>query len=180
MPSDSVIVAILGLIGTSILGPIITYWITREKTKREFYDKALQDRLHLLYSPLRAILIDTHITRAGSAYPFKYRFSKALPCFKQMKIREGIMRLGNKFHANVCYEVEFGANFPLTEIEKIVKDNIRLADEKLISMVQRAGRASYERWDEENSGFLAEEKAFLADYIITIYQKLTKRLLPEE
>ena len=180
MPSDTLIVTVLGLFGTFIIGPLIAYVITRENTKREYYDKTLQDRFSLLYCPLKKAIMNTHITSSAIRYPFSYRFYKALSYFQKMNLQQGFRRLSNRFYDRATYEVEYGARFPSEEIERIVKENIRLADAKLVRLVERADRASYERWDEENEGLLAEEKWFLAHHIFEMHKKLSKRLLPKE
>lgn len=180
MPSDSVIIAIIGLIGTSIIGPFITYRIARENVKREFNDKALQNRFYLLYCPLRKEIMNTHICSGGLYYSFEMRMYEFWLQLKKGKMKEAVKRLKKPRRTNVSYEVEYGKDFPFSEIEKIVKENIMWADAKLIRLVEDADRSNYERWEEENAGFLAEEKSELANYIFETHQKLSNRLLPKE
>lgn len=179
-------ITLIGLIITAIVGPIISYKIASKKAKDDYYNKALQNRYYLVYSPLRNLLLETHITGVSSRFYFSQRLKRAWPYFKRLKIRKGFRRLDKEFDANPLYEVEFGNNFPLEEIKKVVKKQGKWADAKLLNLAQSADRASYEsrayRFSNEptalSEGLLEIEKFNLAKHIWDTYEELNRKLLP--
>lgn len=170
-----------------IIAPIITYLLTYHftvrKAKRDFYNKALQNRYYLVYVPLRNLLLETHITGASLGFYLSQRIKRAWPYFKKLKINEGFKRFDKKFGANPLYEVEFGRDFPLEEIKKVIKKDGKWADAKLVNLIQSADRSSYESQayshGDEFDGLLEIEKFNLANHICDSYEKLNRRLLPQ-
>ena len=173
------ILGIIALIFTNIIMPIVSYKIAQRKTKEDFSNKALQNRYKLLYSPLRSLLLETHITGASRRYYFDQRVKRALPFFKKLKFRDGINRLSFDFDSNPLYEVEFG-DFPLEKIKSLVKANSNWADPALLTLLQEADRSTYEtlKYGEENNGLLEKEMFELAEHIWNEYERLNRRLLP--
>lgn len=180
----TVIVTIITLAFSTIIGPIIAYKIAQKKTKDDFYNKTLQKRYRLVYSSLRILLLETHITGASTGFYFSQRLKRAFPFFKKIKIREGLKRLSKDYDSNPLYEVEFGRDFPMEEIKEIVKKNSAWADAKLLNLVQEADRSEYEAarnnsLDPTHEGLLEKEKFELAEYIWDTYEKLNERLSPK-
>jgi hypothetical protein len=173
---------ILTLIIAPLITSIVAYFITSKRVKRDFHDKALQNRYYKVYCPLRNLLLETHITGASTGYFFRQRLEKALQSFKRFKFKEGFRWLNKNYVTNQLYEVEFGKEFPLKEIKQIIKGNGKWADSTLVSLIQSADRSGYEKFaytfDGKNDGLLEKEKFELAEYIWDIYEKLNKRLLP--
>lgn len=64
------ITVLITLAFTTIFGPIIAYKIAQKKTKDDFHNKALQNRYKLIYCPLRALLLEAHITGASTRFYF--------------------------------------------------------------------------------------------------------------
>lgn len=178
MINDTVIVATLGLIG-SIVVPIITYRIAVEKTKFDYNNESLQKRYHLIYCPLRKLIINTHITSCGIGYPFNYRLKKTLKLITQKRLHQAFDFLRNNFESSVTHEIEYGDDFPFDEIQKNVKNNIQWADAKIVHLIEKADRALYENREVEFSGYLCNENFELATHIFYTYEKLNKRLLPK-
>lgn len=182
MNLDSITLVIV-LIVTNILTPLIAYKIARRQTKDDFNDKALQKRYHLIYVPLRTLLIETHITSASIGFYFDQRVKRSLPYFRRFKIKEGIRRLSKSFGSNPLHEVEFGREFPLDEIKKCVVKQSKWADAKLLNLIQRADRSTYESrahsLDGKSDGLLEREKYELAMYVQDTYEELNDRLMPE-
>jgi len=177
------ITTLIVLLITAIVSPIIAYKIATKKTKNDFYNKALQNRYKLVYAPLRALLLETHITGASRGFYFSQRLRRSLPYFMRFNFKKGFQKLSKSFGADPLYEVEFGADFPLENIKKIIQKQGKWADSKLLNLVQSADRSSYEsrayRIDGKSNGLLEIEKFRLAKHIWDTYEKLNKRLLPK-
>lgn len=175
-------IIIIYLIAPVIIS-VIGYQIAVRRVKRDFHDKALQNRYYLVYSPLRSLLLETHITSASLGFYWSQRIERAWPYFKKLKIGEGFKRLDKNFGANPLHEVEFGNDFPLEEIKKVIKKSGKWADVKIINLTQKADRASWEKvahsFDGKPDGLLEDEKHDLAIYIWDTYEKLNRRLLPQ-
>jgi hypothetical protein len=176
------ILPVLTLIVAPLITSIVAYLITSRKVKRDFHDKALQNRYYKVYCPLRNLLLETHITGASTGYFFRQRLEKALHSFKKFKFKEGFRWLNKNYVTNQLYEVEFGKEFPLKEIKEVIKKDGKWADSILISLIQSADRAGYEKfaysYDGADDGLLEKEKFELAEHIWNTYEKLNKRLLP--
>jgi len=172
------IIIIIGLVFTNILTPIITYKIAIQKTKGDYYNKALQNRYYLVYCPLIVILLETHIIGCGTGFTFSQRIKMAIRKFCELKIKDGIKILSKNYRENVSYEVEYGDPFPLAEIKKIINKNIKWADTKLILLLREADYSNDEPYSQQFNE-LEVEKYKLHSYIWRTYEELNKRLLPE-
>jgi len=176
------VIKLVGIIITVLIGPFIAYKFAVKKTKDDFYNKALQNRYYLVYSPLRNLLLETHITGASIGLFFKARVKKALVLAKNMEFRKAFKLLCRNYKENQLYEVEFGNEFPLESIKEIVKKQGKWADAKLLNLIQNADRSSYETWaysmDGKSNGLLEQEKFNLAEHIWDQYEELNRRILP--
>lgn len=181
-----VIVAIVGLLGV-IIAPFVTYNLGIKKAKHDFNDKAIQNRYSLVYAPLRSLLLETHITGAGLGFTRKQLIKRALPFFIKLNFREGFKRLSAEFGSKPTYEVEFGGDFPLEQIKEIAKKNSKWVDAKLLDLIQRADRSTYETISDPSYrsddifmiGLLENEKVELSDHIWNMFNRLNRRLLPQ-
>jgi len=59
--TPELILGIISLIVVTVLSQILGYKLAAKKAKADFHDKALQNRYNLVYTPLRNVLLDTHI-----------------------------------------------------------------------------------------------------------------------
>ena len=175
------ITPVIALLITNILTPLIAYKIARRKAKDDFNDRALQKRYHLIYVPLRTLLIETHITSGSIGFYFEQRVKRSLPYFKRFKIKEGLRRLSKSFGSDPLHEVEFGREFPLGDIKECVIKQSKWADAKLLNLIQRADRSTYESraysLDGKSDGLLEREKYELAMYVWDTYEELNNRLV---
>ena len=98
----------------------------------------MRKRLEKVYAPLRALLLDVHITTETSAlHPY---FWWRLKRFLKERSRLGFRyRLKYLFDQGVqkSIGVEFGV-FPFREINRIASENADVADPKLLHLIQRA------------------------------------------
>lgn len=117
--NNGFIIAITGLVFTNIISPIISYKVAQNKTKDDYYNKALQNRYNLIYSPLRTLLLDTHITGAGVRYPRFERIMRTLVYIFKLRIKRALRQLSINYPARETFEVEFGKDFPMDEIKKL-------------------------------------------------------------
>jgi hypothetical protein len=175
-------VQLLGMFFTAVVGQRVGYKIAQKKIKTDYYNKALQNRYYLVYCPLRNLLLETHISSATIGLFFKTKIKKALELLRKSELRKALDIFKKDHKENPLYEVEFGQDFPLEEIKKVIKNQGKWADAKLLNLIQRADRSLYETraysFDGKSDGLLESEKFDLADYIWDQYEKLNKRLLP--
>lgn len=171
---EKTVLTILGL----VIPPIVSYKTATRKAKNDYYNKALQNRYHLVYTPLRSLLLETHITGCRRGFYLDQRVRRSLPYFRRLRFKGGFKRLSKNFGADPKYEVEFGSDFPLKGIKEIVRKHGKWADYQLLNLIQAADRSSYESRGEPN-GLLEIEKFRLAEHIRETHERLNKRLSPE-
>ena len=113
------------------------------------YNKGFQDalkprkteQLSKLYAPLRRELLNTHlISVSGIRYPFiKQRLKRSWREIYLCHFIKGAKLLFDKGKTKPDIGVEYGY-FPIDKINKILKENIELADSKLIMLIQQRER----------------------------------------
>lgn len=173
----SIIIIITTLAGTYRW----VYKLGLKKSDNDFKRLSIQNRYKLIYSPLRKLLIDKHISTAILVkYPyFNQRFKRAKPDFKKIKLKSAFNKLMDKNGGKRLAGVDFGGDFPLDKMKEIVENNINWADSKLIGLVQRADRSKYEEhnYNKPNTdGMMTHEELELADHIFDNFFKLNKKL----
>ena len=171
------IIVIAGaLIGTYIWA----YRLGRNKAEKELRKEALLNRYRLIYVPLTTLLLDSHITIVSAVlHPrISQRVKRAWPYIKKLNLTIGLQKLLDKHGIKTGAEVEFGAPFPLPEIQKIVKEHGQWADNKLITLLQRAGRSQYES-SESDEFSLTDEELALLNHIRKKYHQLNRKLMPK-
>jgi hypothetical protein len=144
------------------------------------------DRFDRIYAPLRELLLDVHITYFGenARYPYlRLRVRRFWRHFRNAGLRGSFRLLFDKGKSRSSVVVEFGY-FPLEEILAVVKQNVRLADGKLLSLVQAVNRSRYEAMmnysdDGRDSGGereLDEDEVALMEHIFDQHAVLLKAL----
>jgi hypothetical protein len=70
-------------------------------------------------------------------------------------------------------QVEFGGEFPLSEIMELMLKNMEHADEELLQLIRRADRSGYEDWDRE---LMTDAELALFNHINAQHDRLSRRL----
>lgn len=138
-----IIVSVIAIFTTLVGTHRWAYKRGLKKSDNDFKRLSRQNRYELIYSPLRKLLIDKHISTAILVkYPyFHQRFKRAKPDLKKFKIKSAFNKLIDKNGGNRIAGVDFGGDFPLDKMKEIVEKNINWDDSKLIGLVQRADRS---------------------------------------
>ncbi|GAH69461.1 unnamed protein product, partial [marine sediment metagenome] len=165
-------------IGALIASYIWVYKLGRSKAEREARKEALLNRYKLIYVPLTTLLLDSHITIVSAVlHPrISQRVKRAWPYIKKLNLTIGLQKLLDKHGIKTGAEVEFGAPFPLPEVQKIVKEHGQWADNKLTILLQQAGRSQYES-SESDEFSLTDEELALLDHIRKKYHQLNRKLM---
>jgi len=173
-------IEILLAVGTAWISSLVAvYKFGVHKTKKNKKAEALQKRYELIYSPLRTILLDSHITSCQAMlYPkLSQRLRRAWNLSKDFGIGTGLKACIDKYGTKPSAEIEFGG-FSIREMKNIISKNSQWADSRLLSHIQWAERSRYESFQRANS-YLTDEEVELIDYIFDTYEKLNNRLIPE-
>lgn len=153
---------------------VITTWISRRGVA-EARDLA---RFENLYRPLIALFLTRHVTtsRGMGAPRLRHRLSNAwmeLGAYRRRWV--GVKRAcGALFDRQISMsgEVEFGGDFPLSEIVHLVRDNSNHASSELIRLVNRADRSRYEGPD---FSLLTDEELTLFTHIESEHHRLSSK-----
>lgn len=175
--TPDLILGIISLIVVNVLSPIIGYQLAARKAKDDFHDKALQNRYNLLYTPLRNLLLDVHITSSATLWPLSYRWELSLSEMKNFRLRQALQT----FLLSVIeldHRVENNQSFPLKKISELVKKQSKWADATLLDTLQAAHRSVQDKNTQLAKNQLTSEEYQLANYILGQYQSLNRRLLP--
>lgn len=134
-------------------------------------------RLEKLYGPLYALLMPIHITTStGIGAPrFRHRWENAVEKLSTIRSRRRwkvAWRALFDRQKSTSGEVEYGSDLPRSKIIKLVQDNERYADPKLLRLVKWMGRAVYE--DPQGGYGLSDEDLALCDYIHDKYFSLKR------
>jgi hypothetical protein len=173
----------------SILGAVVTlggscgaaYGLGRRAGRTEALKSIRAERhrqrLERLYAPLRALLIDVHLTTATLIkYPsVGARLRHAWRMRKLQGVRQAMRALADKGSSS-SHEVEYGGDFPLQEIADIVKANAEVADPELMQLVQRARRARYEDPPASNASDVTDEEMALAYHVLQQFARLEREV----
>ncbi len=167
----------IGTIAGLIISAFLTGWrLAKRRALKDEKRALMKKRLEKIYAPLRAVLIDVHITTVSSALRpyFRWRLRDFLKNPKGLPFR---YRLRHLFDRGVrkSISVEFGY-FPLTELRRIASTNVDVADSKLLNLIQRIERARQESPPDPTSDEITEDELALIDHIWEQYSKLSKKL----
>lgn len=151
---------------------VVAYKVGLNKLKSD----TMYNKYKFIYAPLRTILLDKHIsTYVFVTYPqLSMRIKNALPHLRKFKFKKFFEVLFKKYIG--CTEIEFGGNFPTSDIMKIIKDNPEFGDAKLLNLIQSAERSRYESYEQENQ-LLTSQEFKLTRYINNNYEKLNKKFI---
>jgi hypothetical protein len=134
-------------------------------------------RFSEIYAPCIGLFTTHHVTTVWSqaAPHFSQRLRNALDFAEDSHWRRAFFALFDKQALTPSGEVEFGGDFPLDDITRILRGNEQFADDRLVSLVQRANRAQYEEMP--RSSRLTTVDIELLEHIETEYAKLCKRFV---
>lgn len=171
-----IIVVAGALIGTHIWA----YRLGRNKAEKELRKEALLNRYKLIYVPLNALLLGTHITTVRAVlYPtIRRRLKRAWPHIKKLNFKIGLQKLLDKYGTKTGAEVEFGRPFSLSDMMKIIKDHAQWADKKLLILLQQADRSRHES-PQLDQFCLTDDELALENYIWKKYTQLNRKLMPK-
>lgn len=173
------IILVITLFFKSALNDILKDWWNRKEKEKSKRIEALGKSYELVYSPLRALLLEGHVTTCQSVlYPkLSHRLKNAWHEFKKFKrLRTGIDAIFD-YGKERSAEIEFGS-FSINDIKKIVMEQIKWADSDLLSHIQWAERSRYETHQSYEFS-LTEEELELIDYIYDTYHKLNRKVFPK-
>lgn len=138
------------------------------------------ERLRRIYAPLRASLIDIHITTASSERrPYlQQRAGHAWNSLKQFKMRRAVRELFDRRRSEST-EIEFGGPFPLEAIMEVATANADVADPRLQDLIQWARREEMESrlmHHPDDREHISDKELALRDYIFDEYERLANLL----
>lgn len=152
-------VLLMCLLASKLVVVVVAYRIRTVERER-------LKHLHV-YRPLRTLLLNCHITAAvGRGAPYlSHRLRNAwqeLGTYRRRRtgIRKAVQALFDK-QTSRSSEVEYGDDFPLSKISKLVSDNGQYADEKLLNAIHLANRSRYEEPYQDSLLTEAEYELFL-------------------
>lgn len=145
----------------------------RKVTIRALNDERRKVKFESIYAPAYALFLTRHITTCtGRAAPY---FRQRLKNAKELLLEErrpvmAFKALFDKQELGETGEVEYGGDFPLNEITKLVQKNSQFADRTIGALVARANRAKYEEY--EGNSLLTEAELQLFYHIISEHTKM--------
>lgn len=157
----------------------VAHWVSRVQTARQLRAAEDSQRLEKIYGPLLVIFARTHVTVCtGVLAPrLRHRLANARKELVHYRrpltgMRRAFKALGDR-RASTSAEVEYGGEFPLAEIHKLIAANPAVADSELINFARRADRSRYE--DCPGSGLLTDDDLALFEYIQSEHARLSRR-----
>jgi hypothetical protein len=138
-----------------------------------------RERLLSLYRPLAALFLTLHITTCtGTASNFlQQRLQNAraeLGAYRRRSV--GLKRAWRALfdrQISSSTEIEYGGDFPISEIIKLVRKKAAHADAELFDLVNQADRSRYE---EPDRAFLTDEEFSLLRHIDGKHRHLSARV----
>jgi len=181
------ITGLTGIIGTMITTHRWAYKRGLNNSERERKNTALYNRYKFIYTPLRQMLMDMHISTAISVKYgfFSQRWTRSIKDFKKLKLISGIKKLKDKGVSKRIAGIDYGGEFPLNKMQKIIQDNLEWADPRILSLVQWAERAQYDgiyqnyNQKTRDASMMTSEELELSDYIYDKFNELNKKLMPK-
>lgn len=167
----------LGLVVLTVFGGLAQI-SAHLQSRRQAQGVEDRERLQSVYAPLVALFIRRHVTACtGVGAPrFRHRFANARgELFRYRRLRVGMRRaikaLGDR-QSSTSAEVEYGGEFPLSEIHSLVAAKPAIAGPELLNLVRRADRSQYE--DGPRSGLLTDEEFALFEHVHREHDRLTR------
>lgn len=161
--------------GCKLGGSVLGYLVERRR-RSLVLDR---ERLRNLYGPLAALFLTRHVTICtGTASPYlRHRLENAraeLGAYRRRSL--GLKRAWRALfdrQTSSSAEVEFGGDFPLSQITGLVKKEAAHADAELFHLVNRADRSRYE---EPDRALLTDEEFSLFQHINVEHRRLSARV----
>jgi len=151
------------------------------KAKKALENDIQRKRFELIYSPLSSLFLDLHLISCSSTLSpyFQQRIRRSWSLLKNLQFNKAFIALFDNRKTKEKAEIEFGGGFPLDQINKIVKENNRYADDELKGLVHMAG---YSQYDANKSQWnnLTDEEYDLFNHIITTDSKLRQLFVPDK
>lgn len=168
----SAVIAALAIIGGAYrLGLSVGY---RRASHDRNYDRQ-RDRFDQIYAPLYGLFTTRHITTVstlGAPY-LRQRVRKSLTALiDERRPVTAVKALFDKQDLGTSGEVEYGGNFPHSEIAKCLHNKEKYADHTLLNLIARSNRSQYEEILDECQ--LTEADIRLFHHICSEYAKLGK------
>ena len=139
-----------------------------------------QVKLAPLYEPLYGLLVDLPmcISTAAAAPRLLDRLENAVSTAEDHRpslwtLRSTVRALSDRQVIGPSGEMEYGARFPIKQIEKLVQDHQAIADSRLIELTRRAVRNRFEEGLDDYT--LRREDCELIDYITSRWTALRER-----
>lgn len=135
-------------------------------------------RLINLYRPLASLFLTRHVTvSTGISAPYlRHRLENArseLDAYGRRTVRlKRAWRALFDRQASSTAEIQFGGDFPLSQIIDMVKRKPGHADPELLRLINHADRSRYE---ESDRGLLTSEEYALFEYIDREHHRLSQR-----
>jgi len=140
---------------------------------------AQRDRPKLLqlYRPLVSLFLTRHITATSRmSPPFSYRVQDAwteLTAHRRwnIKLKRALRKLFQR-EISTSAEIEYGGDFPLTQILALTRCCQQHVDTRLLNLVRWADRSRYENF----GAGLTDEELALFEYIHSEHERLSRKL----
>lgn len=171
------ILVLIGTIASLVVSAFLAGWrLAKRRALKDEKRALMKKRLEKIYAPLRAVLIDVHITTvSGALHPyFIWRLRRFLGNPNRRPFRYRLKYLFDRGDRK-SISVEFG-HFPLTQIRRIASTNVDVANPKLLNLIQHIERARQEFPPDPMSDEITEDELVLIDHIWEQYEKLSKKL----
>jgi hypothetical protein len=152
------------------------------QAREELRDNFLRHSFEKVYAPLRAELLNIHVTVCSATkFPyFRQRLSEAIFEFKNQRSYKRKFKcfwkaLFDKGIIGPDASIEFGTSFPMKKLKSILQENSIYVDSKLMELYRRADRAGYEDYHERShEGALLPEEYSVFNHIHERYEALSK------
>jgi hypothetical protein len=163
------------LTGCKVAGSVIGYLVER-RGRSVAIDR---ERLLSLYRPLAALFLTRHVTICtGTASKYlRQRLQNAraeLVAYRRRSV--GLKRAWRALfdrQTSSSAEIEFGGDFPISQIIELVKKKAAHADAELFDLVNQADRSRYE---EPDRALLTDEEFSLFQHINMKHRHLSARV----
>ncbi|MGV6873880.1 hypothetical protein ACUSIJ_14480 [Pseudochelatococcus sp. B33] len=155
-------------------------WVASSRQAKRTREHARDaERFTKIYRPLYALFLTHHIAihRVMGCPKLSQRIARAWSEFRhyrywKARFRHGLAALSDR-KISYSAEVEFGGSFPLAEINRVVNENLSIADSELLELLRRANRSTYEY--DGNADALTGEERELFTHVVGQHEFLRKR-----
>lgn len=147
----------------AVFGWLANAWSAR---RRRALDRDRQ-RLERVYAPLTGLFVDRHVVMSSVILAPRLRdrmpaVGRALRTGRWHQRMFGALKALHDSRTSTSSEIEFGRDFPLSDIKALVQAEAAIVDQRLRNLVRQADYSSYEP---PTSGVLSAEEQALFVYI---------------